>query len=38
MDRAFTAMMNALKNPQKRAKKEARAYLTQTLETPEEQK
>ena len=37
MDRAFTAMMNALKNPQKRAQKEARAYLTQTLATPEQQ-
>ncbi len=38
MDRAFTAVMNALKNPQKRAQKEARAYLAQTLATPGQQK
>jgi Protein of unknown function (DUF1631) len=38
IDRAFTAMMNALENPQKRAQNEARAYLTQTLATPEQQK
>ena len=38
MDRAFTAMMNALKNPQKRARKEACTYLTQSLATPEQQR